>query len=298
MEFQNDYETINFIINELDNYKNIEYLYEISSLNSKLPNLDFMYFIDIMYPYKFSSDILSNKILFGNSREVGHLSVNPELIFTDNYGNYLIMYNQKIYIPNNDYYFPVLYFNIEMHEQSPHNYNNYLHLLKDKINPNKQNIIVDCGSSEGIFEILVANRYDISNILFVCIDPEPLWNDSISHTLDNLGANYLVINEMISKDNSLNDILSNHNLDFNDVICIKADIEGAEVDLIKNIKDYFITNKPLNMICTYHNQDDAYDLYDIFKDYYQNIEFSKGYLLPIINEIKYPYFRKGLIITY
>ncbi len=41
---------------------------------------------------------------------------------------------------------------------------------------------------------------------------------------------------------------------------IKADIEGAEVDLINGAKNIIVNNKPLLAICLYHSVDDLYEI--------------------------------------
>ena len=53
----------------------------------------------------------------------------------------------------------------------------------------------------------MANNYDISDILFVCIDPETQWNHPLSKTLNELGANYIIVNEYINEENTLANIL-------------------------------------------------------------------------------------------
>lgn len=289
------------ILQNIQNYNDITYIEENKQVNKIVHLHECIFWLEIHYPYQFSHQIISNKNLFNDVRKNGYLNGNTKNILKDEENDEYILYNgNKVYIINDNpdsLMWTLILLYIEMHKNSPHNYGNYISYLHNKIKPNKKNIVVDCGSSEGIFEILVANNYDISDILFVCIDPETQWNHPLSKTLNELGANYIIVNEYINEENTLANILEKNNLDPNDVICIKADIEGAEIDLINGFVNY-LNNNPLCIICTYHNQDDAIDLYNIFENYYKNIEFSKGYLLPLIGELKYPYYRKALIITH
>lgn len=288
------------IINELEKVNDITYIKELNYVKKLASTNECLFPLEFFYPYSFCHDLISNKNIFGESKNTGYLDGNSNNSFKDTDGySYILFKEHKIYLNGelDDNLYPYFGCYVEMHDKSPHNYEKYLHYLKYKIHQNKQNIIVDCGSSEGIFEVLVASNYDISNILFVCIDPVFEWNHPLEKTLTELGANYIIINEFINNENTLENILEKNNLDPNNVICIKADIEGFEFDLINRFTNY-LNNNPLCIICTYHNQDDALNLYNIFINYYKNIEFSKGYLLPLLGELKYPYFRKGLIITY
>ncbi len=47
--------------------------------------------------------------------------------------------------------------------------------------------------------------------------------------------------------------------------------------------------------CVYHRQDDAYVIDSILKGMGYTTRFSEGYMLPIMNGIRYQYFRHGVI---
>lgn len=293
------------IIDDLKQHKSVNYIKEYQYIEYLLYSKKYIFWHDAWYPYKFCQNIINNDNIFCKEyRKNGYLVCNKDIIYTDKDNNEYVLFNHhKIYINNynDEEDLNVLYTTlfIDLNKESPHNYDNYLNYLEDKIVKGKKNIIVDCGSSEGAFEILVANKYNLDDILFVCIDLDIKYNENLEKTLNELNANYIIINQNLTNEITLTDIFNENKLNIEDIICIKADIEGDEIKLINQFKDNFNIIKPLCLICTYHNQDDAYDLYNIFNNYYDYIEFSNGYVLAFyMGEIKYPYFRKALIITH
>jgi hypothetical protein len=78
---------------------------------------------------------------------------------------------------------------------------------------------------------------------------------------------------------------------------IKADIEGAEVQLLMGSKNILSNQKNLQIVlCTYHRQNDAEELNQILiqNDFYT--EYSKRYMLFTYDiNLKEPYLRRGVI---
>jgi hypothetical protein len=74
------------------------------------------------------------------------------------------------------------------------------------------------------------------------------------------------------------------------------DIEGHETSVVESSKEFLLERQNIRIACcTYHRQNDADTLARIFSDSHYEIEYSDGYMLFIYDELRAPYFRKGII---
>jgi predicted GNAT superfamily acetyltransferase len=80
---------------------------------------------------------------------------------------------------------------------------------------------------------------------------------------------------------------------------IKADIEGAEAQLLKGAEAILSRQAPMKIVlCTYHKHNDAEMLQRTLAEKGFRTEFSKGYMIfwyEIYDKLKPPYLRRGLI---
>ena len=76
---------------------------------------------------------------------------------------------------------------------------------------------------------------------------------------------------------------------------IKMDIEGGERTVIEASRDFLTGNKVKLSCCVYHRQDDAETIVEMLKGMGFSTRFSKGYMLPLVNGIHFPYFRHGVV---
>jgi hypothetical protein len=78
---------------------------------------------------------------------------------------------------------------------------------------------------------------------------------------------------------------------------IKADIEGAELQLLEGCRRVLATEKNLRMVlCTYHRHNHAEEAEKILTGNGFRTEFSKGYMLFWHDrEFRPPYLRRGVI---
>jgi predicted GNAT superfamily acetyltransferase len=93
---------------------------------------------------------------------------------------------------------------------------------------------------------------------------------------------------------TLDKFFEQKNIDF-----IKADIEGAENQLLKGAKVMLSRQTPIKVaLCTYHRHSDAAVLNQMLSEKGFHTEFSKGYMIffyEMYDKLKPPYLRKGLI---
>jgi hypothetical protein len=215
-----------------------------------------------------------------------------EVFFDDGCKMYFVLHkNKKMYFPKtfdkkqSECCYSGLM--LEQNEKSPHLY------TTDKFCVQNGDVIADIGAAEGIFSL--DNVEKASKIyLFEC---DKNWIEALEKTMEPYKTKVQIINKFISnqtKGNSitLDDFLQENRIDF-----IKADIEGAEIDLLKGAKKTMQKNKNLRMVlCTYHRENDAKILEEILKQSGFSVEFGTGYMIFIDDEnLKEPYLRKAVI---
>lgn len=76
---------------------------------------------------------------------------------------------------------------------------------------------------------------------------------------------------------------------------IKIDIEGGERTVIESSADFLKGHRVKLACAAYHRQDDADFLSEQLRRLGFAVEFSKGYMLPLMKDFVYPYFRKCMI---
>jgi len=173
-------------------------------------------------------------------------------------------------------------------EKSPHQYES------DTFRVNESDVLMDIGCAEGLFALHVIDR--VKKIYL--IESDVFWIEALTATFEPYKNKVEIINKLISdidteKTITLTSILKK---ELTSSLFIKMDIEGYEVAVLKDSKD--ILNKISDIriaCCSYHKQTDAEELTKIFTSMDYEMEFSDGYMLFIFDELKPPYFRKGVI---
>ena len=158
---------------------------------------------------------------------------------------------------------------------------------------NEGDVVVDAGSAEGNFALSVVEK--VKKIYLFEVNEHWIealkatfapWKDKVEivckYVSDNDGDNCVALDTFFGKDK----------IDF-----IKADIEGAELALVKGSRNILSGNDKLKVIlCTYHNADDAQQLESMLTESGFKTEFSKGYMIFRHDRtLDEPYLRKGLI---
>lgn len=230
-----------------------------------------------MYPYEFSKKYLTNHvdISYDNSCKMYFvLHDNKKMYFHQNWG----------LEPASTYYNSLL---MEQDKESPHRYENKDVTVKDG------DVIADMGAAEGIWALTHVEK--ASKIyLFEC---DELWIKALQKTFEPWKDKVVIVNKYISdanfkKEITIDQYFKNKPIDF-----IKADIEGAEIKLLKGGKDVLSKKTDIKLsLCAYHKKDDAIELKKILEAYGFITEFSKRYMLFIYDcELQEPYMRKGII---
>lgn len=156
-------------------------------------------------------------------------------------------------------------------------------------------VLVDVGCAEAIMAL---DNIDRIRKVFL-IEGDSKWLPALRATFNDYAEKVVIINKFVSDSDSDTTITLRSVLmeEGGKPIFIKLDIEGAEVDVMNCCKDYLSSRSKTKIaVCTYHRQNDAELLSELFDEMGYFHEFSDGYMY-IYNGLNpiYPYFRHGLI---
>ena len=158
---------------------------------------------------------------------------------------------------------------MEQDDKSPHCY-----CQKKEHNPQENCILAEIGAAEGMFSLeWIENCKKV--YLFECLDEwiEPLkktfapWEDKVEIVPKYVGSG---IDESISLDEFFKD---------KHVSVLKADIEGAELSMMKGGEKIFRNKLKQVYITTYHHYDHPGLIQNMLIDYGFETDFNDGYML-------------------
>jgi len=206
---------------------------------------------------------------------------------------YVLQDNKRLYFKKGwketqckQYYKALL---MEQDEASPHKYETV------NFQVSHGDVVVDAGAAEGNFALSVIDR--VKKIYLFEVDQE--WIEALEATFAPWKEKVIIVNKYVSDytDNNctkLDDFFNDQSVHF-----IKADIEGAENQLIEGAKNILQRQMSLKIVlCTYHKHNDEETLNNKLKEYHFVTEFSKGYIIfyyEICDKLQPPYLRKVLL---
>lgn len=154
----------------------------------------------------------------------------------------------------------------EQHAGSPHKYETanfqYAH-------------VADLGAAEGIFALDVIDR--VEHIYLFEADPE--WNEPLRATFRPWLDKVTIVNQFVGDSAlggaaiSLDEYFAEKPIDY-----IKADIEGAEVDMLRGGRDILMKKVKGVNICLYHTPDDARNIIALLEEYGYQCQANPGYM--------------------
>ena len=156
-------------------------------------------------------------------------------------------------------------------------------------------VLLDVGCAEAIFAL--DNIEKVSKAyLFECAAE---WRKPLRLTFAPYANKVVFVNKLVSdktqgKSITLIDALKEDASQYNRFF-VKMDIEGCEKTVLAGNSDFFKNHKVKLSCCVYHRQDDAVVIDAMLKEMGYKTRFSDGYMLPTMNGIHYPYFRRGVI---
>jgi len=226
-----------------------------------------------MYPYDFCDEYSPNDIE----------------IFEDNDGWRYVLYNGKqMYFPKtySDEHIKAYYsfLIMEQDKRSPHCY------FIDQLDLNNETVFIDAGAAEGLIGLSVVEEVK-SLYLIEC---DKLWIEPLQRTF-RLYSNVHIVDKMVGKSNTDSMITLNSIITGKERVVIKADVEGAEPDLLKGLDNVYLKSGSALILCAYHNQSDERTICSIFAKQGISHEISNGFVIPLLGEYEEPYLRRALV---
>lgn len=185
------------------------------------------------------------------------------------------------------------YFNsllMEQDETSPHRY------LTNDFDFEKGDILVDVGAAEGNFSLSVIEKAKHVYLFEMGID----WIKALEATFEPWKEKVTIIQKYVTDFDSSECIkLDSFFAGKEAPTFIKADVEGAEHQIIKGAEETIKNQKIIKMaVCTYHRQTDAEILNKSLKEKGFTTHFSDKYMIfhyGKTNVVQPPYLRKGVL---
>lgn len=173
-----------------------------------------------------------------------------------------------------------------LREKSPHSYVTQSH----QVEPG--DVVIDIGCAEALFALHYA---EVSSHIYL-YEVLPCWQEPLACTFSPFHDKTTISNRLVGDGSGQTIRLSDTIEIANDRPCfVKMDIEGYEKDVLRGSKDFFVSHKVKLSCCTYHRQEDAEAISSLLEEWGYRFSFSDGYMVCLMNGIRPPYFRKGVI---
>ena len=158
----------------------------------------------------------------------------------------------------------------------------------------KGGILVDVGCAEAMFALDNIEMADKA----ILIERNSDWLKALKATFAPYADKVQIVNKLVSEQDSKSTVTLQTLIGQEEKpVFVKMDIEGYEVETIRSARNLLKQKSNITLACcTYHNNNDAAQLEQIFQELDYTYEFSEGYMLfTRYDEPKYPFFRHGLI---
>ena len=173
-----------------------------------------------------------------------------------------------------------------LREKLPHSYVTQTHCVEPS------DVVIDIGCAEALFALHYA---EIASHIYL-YEVLPCWQDPLECTFRPFRDKTTIFNKLVGDGGGQTIRLIDTIEIANDRPCfVKMDIEGYEKDVLLGSKDFFLSHKVKLSCCTYHRQEDAEKISALLKEWGYTVSFSDGYMLCLMNGLRPPYFRKGMI---
>ncbi len=145
----------------------------------------------------------------------------------------------------------------------------------DGFEAEKDDVLVDAGAAEGFFAL---ERVDIVKKV-ILIESDEGWVEALKCTFAPYGDKVEIVNRYLSDiSDDKNVTLDELDRDNQPITLIKMDIEGAEVNALRNTK-FINSNRNIKIIaCTYHYENDEKKIKEILDNAGFETHYSKGYM--------------------
>jgi hypothetical protein len=189
-----------------------------------------------------------------------------------------------------------LYYNslrIEQDSGSPHHY-----FGKGEYLPSRDDTIADIGAAEGIWALSMIER--CGKVYLFESDKE--WITALEATFEPWKDKVVIVSRFVgAEDDGENFVTLDSYFQDKGIDLIKADIEGAEEDMLRGGASIFKDKVSKAVICSYHRHEDEQIIKSYLDGYgFDEIETSKGYMIFGTFEeeiLEPPYLSRGLVFA-
>lgn len=250
------------------------------------------------------SDTFKNELLYirKNGFNIFPYSFNTKYkpvdveVFTDESGlKYVIQNGHRLYFTRQhsavDIQWSYAFLNCEQDPDSPHCYAN------ESCKVEQGDVLFDVGAAEGNFSLAMIEK--VSKLYI--FEADVAWIEALERTFEPWKEKVTIINKFASDHDSEStvtiDSITKY-LQKNSSLFLKLDVEGAEQSVLNGAMLSIGSGafKVKAIVCTYHHPEDYENLSNFMLTKGFTVETTKGYMLfPYNNNLKPPYFRRGLI---
>jgi Methyltransferase FkbM domain len=176
---------------------------------------------------------------------------------------------------------------MEQDIRSPHRY------VTGEFNVDDGDIGVFIGASNGIFCASLIDRLSKAYLF----EPDPVWHQPLQKTFSTCADKVEILPLAVSAETgpgqtSLDDFFK----DRPGPNFIQADVEGAEIEILKGAKRSLSESRKLRLsLCTYHNSSDFKRFETFLRGAGYEIGHSRGYFFM---GVRFPYFRRGIMYAW
>ena len=232
------------------------------------------------FPYEFIKNYNHNDIIIEKDED-------KNLLYTYWEGKKLFYKNGQRIEKARKYFNGLL---LEQDLKSPHRY------LEGDFDIHPNDVLVDVGAAEGNFSLSVIEK--VKHVYLFEVEKE--WIAALEATFEPWKNKVTIVQKYVSDTDSESTVTLDTYFGVNGVVnFIKADVEGAEGEVIRGASNLIQNQKNLRVaVCTYHRQEDAEVLDSQLKTNGFTNSFSDKYMIFYygkINVVKPPYLRKAIL---
>jgi len=149
-------------------------------------------------------------------------------------------------------------------------------------------VVCDIGSAEGNFSLSII---DIASHVYL-FELDPAWIIALKETFKEYKDKITIIEKAVADRDTDSSITLDTFFQDKKVNFIKADIEGAELNMLQGAKKLLTSRTDIKLaVCTYHKSEDAF----LFEKYFADLNYKTNFTDGFICMQDKPYFRKGVI---
>jgi len=175
--------------------------------------------------------------------------------------------------------------------KAPHQYQTDSFYIKEG------DVLLDIGCAEALIALDAIEKTQ-KVYLF---ESDTIWIEPLKATFEPYKEKVVLINKLVSNADTQDTVKLSTALkdEVLDQLFIKMDIEGFEKEVIKDSTALLSLKNDIRIACcTYHQHNDAEYVKMQLESMNYHTEYSDGYMLFFYDELKPPYFRKGMIRAY